>query len=160
MVNKIIFLDIDGPMIPAVSYLEDKNASFKQLLDSRSVRLLTEIINRSGAKIVFNSYHNKVLGPSSNGLTPGLIKRFEDVGLLDAIHETKSTKYPYFVRDRLLAIHEWLHQFGEEGDLWVALDDQKIDHKRAYTTSFDDGIGMGEFNHCAKWLQFKGCNVW
>lgn len=40
MTEKIIFLDIDGPMIPYTSFLFNRHASWEQVLDERCVAVL------------------------------------------------------------------------------------------------------------------------
>ena len=70
MSDKIIFLDIDGPMIPYTSFLFNPHASFDQVLDDRCCRVLHKIIEASGAKIVFNTTHNTMLYPIEGDKTP------------------------------------------------------------------------------------------
>ena len=153
MSDKIIFLDIDGPMIPYTSFLFNPHASFDQVLDDRCCRVLHKIIEASGAKIVFNTTHNTMLYPTDGYKTPGLINQFEAAGFGPHIHETLCTSYPSY--DRKTCIMEWLHKNSSKDRQWVAIDDVKIDHERAYLTDADLGIGIGEYNHCAKWLGFK-----
>lgn len=152
MNDKVIFLDIDGPMIPYTSFLFNTYASFDQALDDRCCRVLQKIIDASGAKIVFNTTHNTMLYPSEMYNCPGLINQFEAAGFGTHIHETICTSYPGL--DRRTCIMQWQHMNGFDGD-WVAIDDAKIDHERAYLTDADLGIGIGEYNHCAKWLGFN-----
>ena len=151
--DKIIFLDIDGPMIPYTSFLFNTHASFDQELDDRCVKVLRKIIDASGAKIVFNTTHNTMLYPSETDTVPGLINQFTKVGFAADIHPTVCTIYPDV--DRKTAILRWLNENGSEGRKWVVLDDVEIRDVRAYLTDADLGIGIGEYNHCAEWLEFK-----
>lgn len=152
--EKIIFLDIDGPMIPNTSFLFHKNPSFDQILDDRCIAVLKKIIEKSGAKIVFNTSHNRLLFPSK--IAPGLHKRFLEAGFGENLHEYYHTTYPDV--GRLTAIRHWLHEYGTPNLLWVAFDDIPIDHKRAYLTDSNLGIGWGEYQHSARYLQFKTGN--
>lgn len=155
--DKVIFLDIDGPMIPYTSFLFNVKASFDQILDERCCKVLRLIIDNSGAKIVFNTTHNTMLDRQVNrkGVenTPGLIQRFVDAGFGDDIHEALHTDYPNV--NRLDAINNWLQKNQTPNMLWVALDDAKIDHKRAFLVHPDHGIGIDAYNHCANYLMFK-----
>lgn len=151
MPDKVIFLDIDGPMIPYTSFLFNNMASFDQELDTRCVAVLRKIIDASGAKIVFNTTHNRHLHQEDG--FPGLINQFVAAGFGDDLHEDMHTVYPDV--DRLTAINEWLDRNKTDNMLWVALDDVKIDHKRAFLVNADHGIGIDAYNHCAKWLMFK-----
>ena len=148
----VIFLDIDGPIIPYTSFLFNAHASWEQELDQRCCRVLHKIIGASGAKIVFNTTHNTMLHPRDGDSIPGLIPQFEAAGFGPHLHEVVHTVYPHV--DRLTAIMDWLHNNGKDRQ-WVALDDVKIAHERAYLTDADLGIGFAEYNHCAQWLGFK-----
>jgi len=186
--DKIIFLDIDGPMIPATKYLDDRMASFNQNLDERCVMVLKKIIEKSDAQIVFNSTHSNMLELTKNKTTgevvwPGLVDQFIKAGFNGDIHPSVSTEYPQigytgFNHDlfdqynidlsecasrhqspehhpRMAAILSWLEKYKTDQMLWVALDDVYIPHKRAYTVSYDDGIGIEAYNHCAQYLNYR-----
>lgn len=152
MDEKVIFLDIDGPMIPYTSFLFNVHASFDQELDTRCIKVLKKIIEESNAYIVFNTTHNRMLYPSQQDKIPGLINQFEQHGLGDRIHKTVCTVYPD--TDRLTAIRHWLSSNNPDAN-WVALDDVKINHDRACLVDADLGIGMREYNHCAQWFGYK-----
>lgn len=155
--QKIIFLDIDGPMIPYTSFLMTTphgNPSFEQILDDRCVMVLHRIIKDTGAKIVFNTTHNNNLYPThetKDGWLPGLLGQFEKAGFKDHIHEHNCTKYPHY--DRLTCIKEWLRsQPIDEKIKWVALDDVVMADERCYIVNEEYGIGMGAYNHCIHYL--------
>ncbi len=126
------------------------------------MKVLHKIIEDSGAKIVFNTTHNMHLEESTttNGFKiPGLLNSFRDAGFEDHIHEKVNTNFKVGGRnrldDRLEAIKEFNMENLKDQDLWVAFDDCAIDHKRAYLTDFDHGIGLGEYLHAQHYLQFK-----
>lgn len=148
--QKIIFLDIDGPMIPLSSYIFTRNPSFDQILDDRCVDVLHAVIAASGAKIVFNTTHNRMLDPTDTW--PGLRGVFHYRGFTpEYFAAVDHTLYPDV--DRLTAIKKWQAENGEAN--WVAFDDAPIDDERAYPTLFEYGIGMGEYNHAAEYFGFK-----
>ena len=180
--QKFIFLDIDGPMIPATSYLSNATASFDQELDDRCVMVLKKIVEKSGAKIVFNTTHSTALYPNQSGHHPGLIPQFRKIGLGDAIAEQPATTFPEIgytgfdegmfegldwgdtperyqfphQHPRLAAIFKYLlDNDPDDTALWIALDDVNIPHENAYTADYDLGIGIGEYNHAAFYLDFK-----
>ncbi len=169
MVDKIIFLDIDGPMIPGTMYLEDPFCSMHQTFDPRSVMILKKIIEKAGdVKIVFNTAHNNTLEKTRH--SPGLLNVWHEHGFDDYLHKDCKTTYPnpmkdYLVPDdkeitrRLVAIYEWLNDHYDITQpnqvLWIAFDDEPIDHKRACTVDFDTGLSVKEFNHAAKYLNFQ-----
>lgn len=138
----VIFLDIDGPMIPARSFIFDINPSFNQILDAMCVKVLRAIIDRTNAQIVFNTTHNRTLFQSEYG--PGLLARFADAGFSHDIHDDNHTIYPDV--DRTTAIREWLSRHPDVKN-WVAFDDVEISDDRAFLTDPDHGIGWGEYQH-------------
>lgn len=146
---KIIFLDIDGPMIPMTSYIFNRNASWQQELDSRSVEILHHIVKKSGAYIVFNSTHSRMLEADLAVNSPGLIQRFKDAGFSNYLHMDICTKYPDI--PRLKAIEEWLSRHPEV-TRWVALDDAEILDERAFLVNPNYGIGFNEVQHCFYYL--------
>lgn len=180
--EKFIFLDIDGPMIPATSYLSNPVASFDQELDDRCVMVLKKIIEKSGAKIVFNTSHASALYPNESEHHPyGLIPQFEKAGLGDAIHETRRTLFPEIAytgfdesmfmgivwgdtpvhhqhphhHPRLAAIFKYLEDNDPDGTAqWIALDDVSMPHERAFTVSYEHGIGIDAYDHAAEYLNF------
>lgn len=128
-------------------------ASWDQELDNRCVKVLKRIITATEdeAQIVFNSTHRLMLQPENGKAGPGLIPQMWAAGFRDNIHPSIHTCYPE--ADRLTAIDEWLNIHGSHD--WVALDDEPIEHERAYAVDPVLGIGVREFNHCAKWFGFK-----
>lgn len=139
----IIFLDIDGPMIPTREYLFNPHASIDQNLNVECLRVLRHVLEKTGARIVFNTTHNR------NG--ERLVSRFKEAGFTQPadIHEDCHTLYPDI--DRLTAIREWLGRHPEV-EKWVAFDDCPIKDSRAYPTDADHGIGWNEYQHAAQHL--------
>ena len=177
--EKFIFLDIDGPMIPATSFLSNPTASFEQELDPRCVMVLKKIIEKSGAKIVFNTTHSNALYPNQSEHFPGLLVQFRKAGLGDDIAEAPATTFPEIgytgfdesmfdgidwgdtpqryqfphQHPRMAAIFKYLLDYDpDDTATWIALDDVKIPHERAFTVSYDHGIGIDAYDHAAEYL--------
>ncbi len=148
MSERIIFLDIDGVMIPERAFIWDARARYKQLLDPMCVRVLRRIIKETGAKIVFNSAHNSML--QADAFSPGLIERFREKGLGAHIHEDGVTMFPNLRLDKLSAIRGWL--FGRSIESWVALDDVQINDDRAIMVDPKHGLGLDEYQHARRYL--------
>lgn len=130
-------------MIPYTSFLFNPNASFDQDFDERCLRVLHCILDNTGAKIVFNTTHNRHLYPSKT--IPGLLNQFGKAGFSEYIHERHRTIYPD--KSRLTAINEWI-SLSENEIVWVALDDAELSDDRACFVDADLGIGIREYNHC------------
>lgn len=155
--DKVIFLDIDGPMISNTGLMLNRCASFSQTLDSQAVDVLHAILGASGAKLVFNTTHNSlffsgVLDGTSYS-TPGLRQRFVDAGFENHFHEHPQTVFPNI--NRYDSITHWLTNHKTEHMLWVALDDVEMPNKRCCLVDPNYGIGIKEFNFCAQYLMYK-----
>jgi hypothetical protein len=119
MPNRIIFLDIDGPMIPFSMFLIDRNCSFGRNIAPIPAAILKELCLRSGAKVVFNTTHNL----NRQGDTD-IVDAVCNAGLpRDAVHPDRKTRYPDLPRAQ--AVIEWLHRHPETDD-WIAFDDAKF----------------------------------
>lgn len=111
MANRIIFLDIDGPVIPISCYYINRNCSFdRNPVSTIAIGELLRLIELSGAKIVYNTTHNRnydKLRADLHWLAPHVVGR---------------TNYPDVARH--LAVTQWLSQ--NQCDEWVAFDDVKF----------------------------------
>lgn len=117
--TKVVFLDIDGPMIPATMFLVDHMCSPKRIFPQTTVAVINYLCQKSGAKIVFNTTHNS----DWEGVDPIQIAITKQGLSVDHIHVDCKTKYPQ--RNRNEAVLEWLARHPEV-EQWVALDDSKF----------------------------------
>jgi HAD domain in Swiss Army Knife RNA repair proteins len=110
MPNRIIFLDIDGPIIPNSMFLIDRSCSFKRIIPPIPVAVVKEVCRRTEAKVVFNTTHNTPINNVAD-IEVALIH----AGLpAEYIHADMKTKYPTLRRDD--AVNEWLHRHPETED--------------------------------------------
>lgn len=144
---KVIFLDIDGPMIPASYFLVDSMASWKRRFPETTIAVLRELCIRTGAKVVFNTTHNRPF-VDVDDIDVALEKQGLD---REHIHETDlATKYPDLPRD--VAVKEWLHRHPEVTD-WIALDDVKFtEDERLIWVDPDAGLHLGHLNNAIEKL--------
>lgn len=139
--SKVIFLDIDGPMIPASYFLVDNMASWNRRFPETTVAVIKRLCERTGAKVVFNTTHN-IPFDKVDDIDVALEKQGLD---REHIHPTDlATKYPQIERD--LAVKEWLARHPEVTD-WVALDDVKFtEDERLIWVDPDGGLHLGHLN--------------
>ena len=139
--TKIVFLDIDGPMIPATMFLVDRMCSWHRVFPPTTVAVVKELCERTGAKIVFNTTHNRPFDGVPN-IDAALVAHGLDAAHL---HSTdRHTLYPDI--DRKAAVAEWLHRHPEVSE-WVALDDVKFtDDERLIFVDSDAGLHVGHLN--------------
>lgn len=112
----IIFLDIDGPMIPGTQLLVDIDSCTKRIFPLTTIAVINEICKLTGALIVVNSTHNRPTEGAPN-IIPALIAGGIDPAYF---HDDGQTAYPEIDRD--LAIIEWLARH-KEVVRWLAIDD-------------------------------------
>jgi hypothetical protein len=147
---KIIFLDIDGPMIPAGMYLLDENPSYKRVMSPIAVACINHLCAKAKAKVVVNSAHNymNTIGTDEN-IKLALIRN--------------GVKEEYFHDDWRTEMHREItgsgqyncsRQYGpilwqaKNGDAnWVGFDDfQYTTSSRLVFINFDEGIHPGHIN--------------
>lgn len=140
-ITKVVFLDIDGPMIPASYFLVDNLASWHRRFPSTTVAVIQRLCERTGAKVVFNTTHN-IPFDGVDDIDVALEKQGLD---REHIHATDlQTKYPDL--ERGLAVKEWLFRHPEVTH-WVALDDVKFtDDERLIWVDPDAGVHLGHLN--------------
>lgn len=177
MAKPIIFLDIDGPMIPGYMWVFKSNStinpSFGRIFSPTCVEIINNLCDKSNAQIVFNSYHNAT---EQTVLEPKLIKELDGSerwtsGILEEnikeaairnkiepefIHEDYKTLYPN-PNDRLLAIRIWLNNHLDyDPENWIAFDDSDFKHKNLILINYNDGILLEHYNKAAFILGIEG----
>lgn len=141
--ERIIFLDIDGPMIPSYQYLINRSCSHYREMAPGPIACLNELCERSGAKVVFNTTHNQTWewAPDiQHAMTAHGFRR-------EFIRETDfKTRYPSLARD--LAVKEWLAQHGPVD--WLAFDDSRFtEDDRLIWVDADQGLNLSHINEAA-----------
>lgn len=118
--NKIIFVDIDGPMIPFRAYYLPNQTKIVSLFDPCAVALLNKLIEESGAGIVISSTWQ------SQGYET-CIEVFKDNGIVGIFHDDWNTERK-LSSSRTQEISWWLNDHPEITH-YVALDDELLDSK-------------------------------
>lgn len=148
MPNRVVFLDIDGPIIPYSMFLIDRNCSFGRNIPPIPVAVVNEVCRRAGAKVVFNTTHNTALD-GVDDIEVAMVK----AGLLqEYIHPDMKTKYPSISRD--MAVIEWLNRHPETSDKeWIAFDDVRFTkNPNLILVDPDGGLHLGHLNAaCNRW---------
>lgn len=125
---KVIFLDIDGPMTMGcyggqpIKINEELEIGYGWIQEECDA--LTEIINKTGAKIVISSDWKKIYSTGQMG------KIFEHYGIPNVIigktHEKKSKLSSTNVMDRAYQIADWLADNSTTVESWVSIDDMPL----------------------------------
>lgn len=139
-VNRVVFLDIDGPIIPYSAFLLDRMCSWQRIIPPIPVAVVREVCRRGNAKLVFNTTHNTPM-KDIDDIEIALVKAgFPE----DLIHPDMKTKYPSISRS--MAVLEWLSRHSETTD-WIAFDDAKFtDADNLIWVHPDAGLHLGHLN--------------
>lgn len=137
--ERVIFLDIDGPMIPTTMFLWNPSASFARQFPKTTLGAMNYLCRKSGAKIVLNTTHNT---PANDA--PDIEVSLAAQGLNpDHFHDDLKTRYPALPRD--VAVKEWLAE--HPGVDWVAFDDVRFtEDDRLIWIDPDQGITTAHVN--------------
>lgn len=135
---KIIFLDIDGPVIPGSQLLVNKNSSWDRIAQPHIIAILNLLCERSGAKIVFNTSHNIPL-PNVPDIEVALVNQGLSKEYL--YWDDLKTKFPSKGYKRHEGVTEWLYR--NKPEVWVGFDDVKYTLKdNLIVVDYDVGITL------------------
>ena len=144
MSKRVVFLDIDGPIIPFSMFLVDRNASYGHAIPPVTVAVVRELCKRAEALVVFNTTHNITL-PGDKAIEVSMVT----AGLPEEmIHADMKTKYPQIARET--AVREWLARHPEIED-WIAFDDERFTtRENLIWVDPDAGLHLGHLNAALK----------
>lgn len=155
MKQKIIFLDVDGPLIPTGCYLVNALASVDYAMSNIAVACVKTLVEEFDALIVMNTVHNSMKNRLWNGLMKNGFekKHFHKNWQTTFMNDEKLSMNDssFFVplnTNRLVGINEWIDENGIIDDFdWIAFDDENYtDDERLILIDFDYGITMKEYN--------------
>jgi hypothetical protein len=154
---KIVFCDVDGPLIPGRMYYA-KNGHYSQehgafIYDPVAVGMLRELCKRCDAKIVYSTAHNET--------DPNWMRRKARInGMEDLLHEDCRTEFRVSLYNKKDAIVEWLRRHPEIGEKdWIVIDDEHIvDGPSQIKVDFGIGLTIGNFFDAVEYLSGKKNN--
>lgn len=121
--TRVIFLDIDGPMIPDTMLLAEYWASWQRKMPPTTVAVVNCLCKESGARIVTNTTHNhQPPAPRvpDEDLTPIKEALIREGVKPDYFHKDSKTQYPDV--SRMAAVNHWLSAHPEVSE-WLIIDD-------------------------------------
>lgn len=155
--SKVIFQDVDGPLIPGRLYYAQHahmNADFIWLYDPVAVGMLREICTRRGVKIVYSTAHNEE--------DPNMMRYKARVnGMEDLLHEDCQTKFRSEMFSKQDAIVEWLRRHPEV-DSWLCIDDEDVfrgPHPQHVKVEFSVGLTIDNFHDIDGYFSGRGRNA-
>ncbi len=146
---KILFLDVDGPLIPARMYYDGiprRPFDGTWLYDPVAIGMVNALCNKYGAKIVYNSSHN------DDG--PAHMRAQATANDLDHhLHPTDwITKFPGDTDNRAQGITEWLLRHPEVTN-WVDVDDFAVQVTNFALVDFKIGMTLDTYETMEKFLK-------
>ena len=160
--DKIIFLDIDGPMIPDNMFFVNEHASLQRCISPISVAIINRLCEKTDAKIVTNSTHNYydigIFGDTGNLIgSRDLRTDLIAAGIKEEfIHSDWRTIYSASSHDRKYAIDTWLEKNTEENaHAWICFDDLLFtEDKRLILVNSEHGISYENYNRAINFLLY------
>jgi hypothetical protein len=179
MKQRILFIDIDGPVINTPMFYLDSNCSMgRTQMNTQALAYVVRLCKIAGAKIVTNSTHN------THNLTDpltGSVRTLKDDLIRwgvpkDLFHDRWRTNYPGY-RGRLSAIQDWINDVSDEVNAdappvdnindtysnidWVCFDDEKFTNSnRLIVIDYDKGIDYAAYRKAAKVWGFRNDPIW
>lgn len=148
----IIFLDVDGPMIPGrLYYKHDAHYSIEEGLfkyDPVAVDMINTLCDETGAKIVSNSAHNAGGAILEQMIFNGLHHGF--------IHPDYKTGFPNNPSNRAEAIGDWYNKNKLIMKNYCVIDDEPVQLKNLVQVDFRIGMTMDSFELARRFLTGKG----
>lgn len=145
--NKVIFCDVDGPLISDGSFYVDPMCSMERSHhNGNAVGWLIATLQAANAWLVMNTTHN--IHDIEDPLTAEKRTVKDDLirwGVSEHwFHPNWKTVYPNHVgkfseHPRSAAVNKWLAENGPDFE-WVAFDDDLFHNDRQFALSFTDGI--------------------
>lgn len=164
MSERVIFLDIDGPMIPLPAFFIDIEASMqRRVMSNMAVACLNRLCKVSGAKIVTNTMHNYVSVEGDMNVKDSLI--FHGI---DECHFHKNWRTTFPVDPltnknvrRIDGVHTWLEENGDVD--WICFDDDYFTtDERLIVVHYTYGITYSEYLKATKFwdIEDKAELIW
>jgi hypothetical protein len=164
--QRIVFLDVDGPLINTPMFYVDLQCSLKRtVFNTQAIGYVIQLCKIADAKIVMNSTHNTHM--INDPLTAKERSIKDDMIYwkvpAELFHENYHTEYPFprgrkfsdhSTRNRMLSIENWMDD-NEEVD-WIAFDDEKFtDDFRLILIDFERGIDHAAYKKALKFWELK-----
>ena len=145
--SKILFLDIDGVLLPGRAYMlpNQTNNPYVTVFDPCAVSMLNEACRKQGRKIVVHSSWVK------HWTAPEIRKHLVEQGVNEEHFHDDWYTDPHF-HWRYDRVRDWMSRHKETTD-WVVVDDElptsaedgRFLSGHAIFTDFDEGITMKQF---------------
>ena len=144
--SRIIFQDIDGPLIPLRLYFGGGRPYNQQLAsfvyDPVAVGMLNHLCDKFNAKVVFNTAHNE---------NPDHVMRHQgSVNNIQHLHPGEcTTEFVRSIPNRFDAINDWLSRHNGITE-WIVIDDMEVHQPRQVLVDYSLGMTMESFQNACE----------
>lgn len=141
MKQNVIFLDIDGPMIPGRMYYtpdaqwDDVEKEF--VYDPIAVKMVNQLCHELNAVVVMNSAHNDQ--SSERKMKFNGLKFFPTWGPLCTQFRTMGN------HNKKTCVEHYVYEHQGNIERFVILDDENMDHPNQVLIDFNVGISIGNY---------------
>jgi hypothetical protein len=148
-VTKILFLDIDGPLIPARLYFNGSPRPHSTgggwAYDPVAVGMIATLVERHGIQLVYNSSHN-------DSGKDYIYHQALNNQLADWLHVDFMTTFPHQTYERAEGITKWLQEHMEVTH-WASVDDFPLQLPNAVQVDYNAGMTLSTFEHLERFLK-------
>jgi hypothetical protein len=144
---KIIFLDVDGPMIPGRCYYAGipRKPPVGWTYDPLAVKMIRHLCDKYDAKIVYNSSHN------DEGETYILDQAINNGMGSEHLHKNYMTEFPRETYSREVGIERWLRAHPEVTN-YCCVDDFPLALPNAVKVEYSIGITLDNYEKMERLL--------
>ncbi len=141
---KVLFLDVDGPLINTPIFYLDRQCSLQRTrVNTQALAYCKRLLELTKAKLVMNTTHNN-FDVEGRSVKDDLVRWGMPV---EYFHDDWRTNYPN--TRRASAVTNWLAAHGDPD--WVAFDDDRFTNDpRLVWIDFDLGVDKATFNKALK----------
>ena len=156
--QRIVFLDIDGPIINTPMFFLAMDCSIgRSVLNTQAIAYVQRLCDIAKAKVVFNTMHNThdIADPLTGDIRTIRTDMIKWGLKPEVIHSDWMTEFPGFTQDRMVGIKRWIDSKDYEVD-WVCFDDVNFTNdNRLVLIDFDRGIDNNAYRKAAKLWGFR-----
>lgn len=135
---RILFVDVDGVLIPAAQHLVNPMCSLNRVIPEMTVAVLNKLCEITEARVVMNTIHNQ-----DHDDCPSIGNAMVSAGFKSEYFHPVLCKTDYPNLRRSQAVSSWLQTCGGDVTDWVCIDDTEcVDPEHMLLIDSDIGLNV------------------